>query len=134
MSPLPPIVESGSALPPVVMGYVSIRSRGGTSFLDAEDFSDAEPFYAAEGADADADNAIERAGLEVVAESALGRAVAGPPEAYEELTGGTLQPYEQLMRTRTERAEYVTHLDIVGSDQPDDLGVGVARSEAIEGV
>ncbi len=134
MSSLPPIVESGSALPRVVMGYVSIRSRGGTSFLDAEDFSDAEPFYAADGADAAADRDIEAAGLEVVAESALGRAVAGPPEAYEELTGGTLQPYEQLVRMSKDRAEYVTHLDIVGSGQPDELGVATARSDAIEGV
>jgi subtilisin family serine protease len=116
------------------MGYVSLRSRGGTSFLDAEDFSDAEPFYAAEGAEAAADREIERAGLHVVAESALGRAVAGPPEAYEELTGGTVQPYERLVRTRTNRSEYVTHLDIVGPDQPDEPGVAAVGSDAIEGV
>src|SRR5262249_26856510 len=95
---------------------------------------DPEPFHAAEGADTAADRDIEKAGLHVVAESALGRAVAGPPEAYEELTGGTVQPYERLIRTRSDRAEDVTHLDIVGAGQPKELGVGAAVPEAIEGV
>ena len=51
----------------------------------------------------------------MIAESRLGIAVAGPAGAYEELTGGTVQPFERLMHTRGGRLEYVTHLDIVGS-------------------
>jgi hypothetical protein len=57
----------------VVIGYVSVRSQGGTSFLDAEDLSDPEPFYGTETHHAAAAEAIERACLEVVAESRLGR-------------------------------------------------------------
>jgi hypothetical protein len=42
---MPPILESGNALPEVVIGYVSVRSQGRTSFLDADDVTDPEPFY-----------------------------------------------------------------------------------------
>ncbi len=132
--PMPPILESDNSLPEVVVGYVSVRSQGHTSFLDADDLTDPEPFYGSSGDDAEAKQAIERAGLEVLAESRIGIAVAGPPGAYEELTGGTLAPVERLMHTRAGQVEYVTHLDVVGSDQPDALGVGMGRPEAVEGV
>jgi subtilisin family serine protease len=134
MSAMPPILESGNALPRVILGYVSVRSQGGASFLDADDLSAPEPFYGSRDDHGAAERALASSGLEVVAESELGKAVAGPPEAFEELTGGRVEPYEQLMRTRSDRTEYVTHLDIVGDDQPDALGVGSSRAEAIEGV
>ena len=107
-------------LPPIVIGYVSVR--GEASFLDADDIVDPEPFYGREPEQAA--NAIEQAGLTVIAESRLGIAVAGPAAAYEELTGGTVQAFERLMHTRSGRVEYVTHLDIVGSRQPRALGAG----------
>ncbi len=92
------------------------------------------PFYGSTADDAEAARAIESAGLEVVAESRLGKAVAGPPSAFEELTGGTLTTVERLMHTRVGRVQYVTHLDIVGDGQPEALGVGAAGPAAIEGV
>ena len=125
--PMPTILDPGDALPEVVIGYVSVRSQGGESFLDADDLSDAEPFYGKRADDTKATQASEQAGLEILAESRLGKAVAGPPEAYEELTGGTLVTVERLMHTRAGREEYVTHIDIVGSGQPDALGVGTGR-------
>jgi subtilisin family serine protease len=131
---MPPILESGNALPEVVLGYVSVRSQGRTSFLDADDVTDPEPFYGSRADDTKAKQAIEKAGLETLAESRLGKAVAGSPGAYEELTGGTLAAVERLMHTRAGRVEYVTHLDVVGSGQPDALGVGKGRPAAIEGV
>ncbi len=131
---MPRVLESANALPEMVIGYVSVRSQGGTSFLDAEDLSDPEPFYGTEADHAEAAQAIERAGLEVVAESRLGKAVAGPPGAFEELTGGRLIAVERLMHTRVGREEYVTHLDIVGDGQPEALGVGTAGPAAVEGV
>jgi hypothetical protein len=60
--------------------------------------------------------------------------VAGPPAAFEELTGGTLIAVERLVHTRVGREEYVTHLDIVGDGQPVALGVGTAGPAAVEGV
>ena len=127
---MPRIVDSDNTLPRTVIGYVSVR--GEASFLDADDVTDLEPFY---GRDADqAANAIERAGLVVLAESRLGYAVAGPAGGYEELTGGTVQPFERLMHTRSGRLEYVTHWDIVGSHQPQFHGVGAGGPDAIDGV
>jgi hypothetical protein len=131
---MPRTQESANTLPEVVIGYASLLSHGGTSSLDAEDLSDPEPFYVTNADDAEATQAIERAGLEIVAESRLGKAVAGPPAAFEELTGGTLIAVERLIRTRVGREEYVTHLDIVGSGQPEALGVGTAGPAAVEGV
>lgn len=131
---MPRILESANALPEVVIGYVSVRSRGGTSFLDAEDLSDPEPFHGRADDASAAARAVERAGLEVVAESRLGKAVAGPPAAFEELTGGTLIAVERLVQTRLGRVQYVTHLDIVGDGQPEALGVGVGGPAAVEGV
>jgi subtilisin family serine protease len=136
MSLLPTILDSGNPMPETVIGYVSVRSQGGTSFLDAEDLSDAEAFHGSDSDHREATQAVTSAGLEVLAESRLGKAVAGPPEAFAELTGGELVARERLMHTRAGRVEYVTHLDIVGHGQPDALGVAVPRSEAsgIEGV
>jgi hypothetical protein len=136
MSSLPPILESGADVPEVVIGYVSVRSRGGTSLFEAQEIDDAERFHGSDSDRQAAVRAVEAAGLRVLAESRLGIAVAGPPAAFTELTGGEVVPRERLMHTRAGRLEYVTHLDIVGGDQPDALGVGAPRSDkaGIEGV
>jgi hypothetical protein len=60
---MPPTLDSANLLPEVVMGYVSIRSQGGTSFLDADDLSDPEPFYGGKQDAQEAARAIEGAGL-----------------------------------------------------------------------
>jgi hypothetical protein len=127
---LPTELESDTKLPDIVIGYVSVRSQGGQSLLDADDLSSAEAFYGSADDHGEATRAVEGAGLAVLAESRLGYAVAGPPGAFEDLTGGRIEARERLVRTRVGRASYVTHLDIVGSGQPDDLGVGVAAPEA----
>jgi hypothetical protein len=136
MSLLPTIQDSGNALPDLVVGYVSVRSQGGTSSFDAKDMSDPEPFYGSDSDAGEATRAVESAGLEVLAESRLGKAVAGPAAALEALTGGEVVARERLMRTRAGRVEYVTHLDIIGKRQPEALGLGLAGSKAggIEGV
>jgi subtilisin family serine protease len=132
---MPTEAESEARVPSLVMGYVSVASQGGTSILDADDVSDAEPFHGSRSDREDARHAVEAAGLEIVADSALGLAVAGAPEAYAELTGARIEPVERLVHTRAGRVEYVTHLDLVGQDQPSWLGVGsVVSSAAIEAV
>jgi hypothetical protein len=130
LSLLPTELESDAKLPDIVIGYVSVRSQGERSLLDADDLSSAEPFYGSQGDHAEASHAVEGAGLTVLAESRLGKAVAGPPGAFEDLTGGRIVAKERLVRTRVGRASYVTHLDIVGDNQPDELSVGVAATEA----
>ena len=97
---LPTILESGTDVPGTVIGYVSVRSQGGTSLFEADEVTDTEPFYGSDSDHGEARRAIEAAGVEVLAESRLGLAVAGPPEAFAELTGGQIVPRERLMHTR----------------------------------
>jgi subtilisin family serine protease len=133
MSLLPRILGSDNLLPTTIIGYVSVRSQGGRSFLDSEGLGNVTAFYGSDSDRREAIRAAESAGLEVLAESRLGVAVAGPPDAFRELTGGELVARERLMHTRAGRDEYVTHLDIVGEGQPDALGVALPRS-AVSGI
>jgi hypothetical protein len=131
-------VEYGSErpVPEVLVGYLSVRSQGGVAALEAERLDSAEPFYGTSSDRDEARRTAESVGVEVVAESALGVAVVGPPGAFEELTGGEVVTRERLMHAEMGRERYVTHVDIVGEDQPAALGVGTAKPEAtaIEGV
>jgi subtilisin family serine protease len=113
-----------AAVPDQVFGYVSVRSQGRTSVLEAEDLSHAEPFYATKEDRDDARHVLDGVGLTVTAESRLGFAVVGRKEAYAELSGGQVVTRELLLHAEAGRRRYVTHLDIVGADQPPDLGVG----------
>src|SRR6266545_67930 len=133
---LPLEFESSEPVPAQLIGYISVSSQGGVSVLQSEALERAEPFHASESDHQEAERAISAMGFTILAESRLGKSVAGPPEAYEELTGGSLVTRERLVRAEAGRERYVTHVDIVGPDQPTALGIGVARSEAtrIEGV
>jgi len=134
---LPTEMASSAPLPKTVLGYVSVRAAKsvfGTP-LPKGRFSSAP--YRAKSADRrEVRRVVEKSGLTVLAESALGVAVAGPPAAYEELTGATLVTRERLMQAEFGRSRYVTHIDLVGPKQPRTLGVGVARARnsRIDGV
>lgn len=136
MSILPAGYESEGPVPEVLVGYLSVRSQGGVSALDAEPLEGAEAYRGTASDRDEARHTAETVGLEVVAESALGISVVGPPGAFEELTGGEVVTRERLMHAEMGHERYVTHLDIVGADQPATLGVGVAGpgATAVEGV
>jgi subtilisin family serine protease len=131
-------LEFGGNVPELLFGYVSVQSQGGVSAFEAEEraLASAEQFQASSGDHAEAGRALESAGLEVVAESRLGKAVVGPPGAFEELTGGECVTREVLLHAEAGRERYVTHVDIVGAGQPEALGVAAVASDAapIEGV
>lgn len=133
---LPAYVKNGQQpAPDTVFGYISARSRGGAPMTTATAFDSAGPFQADQSTLDNAKSLAERAGLTVTATSRLGFTVSGPPAAYEELTGGRIESYEVLQYVQQGLTRYVTHLDIVGDQQPDELGVGaVRRAEAIEAV
>jgi len=133
---LPSEFSLNEAPPDMIFGYVSPRSQGGVAIPEAEltAATSVESFYSAGEVTSAARQQAERAGLSITAESRLGFTVAGPPGAYTELTGGSIIARERLQRTEMGRSQYVTHLDIVGSDQPADPGVGHARGDAIEAV
>src|SRR4051794_17715749 len=118
MSVLPMELQSSQPAPEVLVGYVSVRSQGGRSPVDVDEVSDSEPFRATSEDRSEAARTIESVGLHVLSESRLGLSVAGPAAAYEELTGGTVVVRERLLQTEMGRRRYVTHVDIVGSDQP----------------
>src|SRR4051794_16696323 len=128
ISILPTEGPSSAPIPKVLHGYVSVRSQGGTSILDAAPAdlaSSAQGFHGTRDGFNQARKALESIGFLILAESRLGIAVAGPPEAYEELSGGKLETVERLMQGASNRTRYVTHVDIKGPNQPAALGVGI---------
>ncbi|MEM7705646.1 MAG: S8 family serine peptidase [Pseudomonadota bacterium] len=134
-SQLPFTMASSNALPDVITGYISAKSKGGKPCDQLTSLPrSAKPFHS-KRADADkAHKMAETAGLTILAESPLGYAVAGPGAAYEELTGGKLVMQEQLMYSHGARQRYVSHIDIQGNGQPQDCGCGKikGKSTAIE--
>jgi subtilase family protein len=120
---------SKNALPEAVIGYVSVKGRKSLLQRAARRIPETtKTFHAPAAQRRKVARQLEKMGLHIVAESPLGFAVAGPPDAFEELTGAKLHPRERRLRGERRRARYVTHLDIRGRDQPRELGVGRARS------
>ena len=105
---MPTIFDSANALPDVVIGYVSVRVAG--RHLDPRrrgcQRGRAVPRVGLRSPRGNPCRGVGQ-GSRVLAESRLGKAVAGPPEAFAELTGGQLVARERLMRTRAGRVEYV---------------------------
>jgi subtilisin family serine protease len=133
---LPSEFESAGPVPERLLGYVSVASQGGLSAFEAEEAAGLEPFFGTTDDHDEAARALEASGLEIIAESRLGKSVVGPPGAYEELTGGTLVTCERLLHAEAGRERYVTHVDIVGKGQPEALGLGAPASKTakVEGV
>ncbi|MCX4452468.1 S8 family serine peptidase [Streptomyces sp. NBC_01340] len=132
---LPTAPSHGSHAPDTVFGYVSARSQGEMPMHEAVGFESAAPFRADDGTRDRAKEYARAAGLTVTAESRLGFTVSGPPGAYEQLTGGRVETYEERQRVAMNQERFVTHLDIVGERQPDVRGMGAVPGEdAIEAV
>jgi hypothetical protein len=137
---LPQELASSSPLPDVIQGYVSVRSQGGQSVLDAslDQIASGTTPYRAAHADIDAAcKALDGIGFTILATSRVGIAVAGKPGAFEELTGGQLVTFERLMHAEAGRLRYVTHVDVVGSGQPEArciAGIKAGAQTEFEGV
>ena len=130
--------ESSDPLPDKIMGYVSVKSVGGRScFADGlTSLPDSvKPFYASAVDRKTASRVVEKMGFTIQAVSEMGKALVGPPGAYEELTGGKLVTVEILSHAEFGIKRYVTHIDIVGN-QPSAIGEGRIRSNfaAMEGL
>ena len=123
---------SKNALPEIVIGYVSVKGRKSLLAHAARRIPKSTKTFRATAAQRrKVARQLEKIGLDIIAESPLGFAVAGPPGAFEELTGGKVRPRERRLRGERRRARYVTHLDIRGRGQPRELGVGHARSRRL---
>ena len=123
--------ESPSSIPEIILGYISVA--GPRSLFDPRLRklpATARPFRAKAADRKAVARELERIGFTIVAGSRLGFTVAGPAEAYEELTAGRVRTREKLVR-RGPRRRYVTHVDIFGRKQPRELGVARARSRRL---
>ena len=128
---LPMYTPSDNPLPAKIVGYVSVKGSesvfGGRRTLHRT----ASAYHADKKSRDSVAKDLDKSGFEILAESALGMSVYGEPGAFEEITGGTVAPFEKLMFTTEGVREYVTCLDIVGKNQPDSLGLGICKSRAL---
>jgi subtilisin family serine protease len=122
---------SDNPVPELIQGYVSVQGNSSVFGEPTGSLPDSSEPYHAERAERDeVRRNLESSGFTISAESPLGFAVSGHREAFEDLTGGTIEAKERLVRAESNQVRYVTHLDIVGDEQPETLGVGDAGSEA----
>ena len=133
---LPLETVSDNPIPERVLAYVSVEGPqsvfGGTP-KKPKGLHKSPKAYHAKKSDRDSVRKdLEKNGFQIIAESALGLSVEAPGEAYEDITGGTLQPKERLMYSDGGYTEYITHLDIVGKGQPESLGVGAVKSKSLK--
>jgi hypothetical protein len=134
---LPLQIDSTQRVPRLIHGYVSVNSQSGTSCFAVTSWpKTAEAFHGAAKDHKAAEKALRSMGFTITAQSRLGMAVSGPPAAFEELSGGKVVTKERLVYAEGSRKRYITHLDIVGKDQPEAFGVGRVKSAAsrLEGV
>jgi hypothetical protein len=130
---LPPQTISDDPVPKSVIAYISVR--GSESVFDRKVkklAKSAKAYHAKKGDRESVRRDLEKNGFRVLAESALGLSVSAPAAAYEDITGGKLQPVERLIYSEGGHSEYSTHLDIVGKNQPESLGVGAVKSKTLK--
>jgi hypothetical protein len=121
------------ALPKSMQGYVSVNSKGKKSIFSRKLPPKSAKAYRATKTDLkEARRALESSGFQIVAESRLGFAIAGPSQAFEEICDGKVVTVDRLMHAEGGRERYVTHLDIVGDKQPSMLGHGTVKSSKIK--
>ncbi|MBW8843442.1 MAG: S8 family serine peptidase [Burkholderiales bacterium] len=129
---LPYVTESDNPLPDLITGYVSVAGKKSVFAPGVTGLEESAKAYHASAKDlASVRRELESFGFIVLAGSELGFSVAAGPAQFEEITGGTVLPFERLMQTARGVREYITCLDIVGSKQPDAMGVGKAKSAAL---
>jgi len=130
---LPEETISDNKIPDTVIGYVSVQAAESVFGEKVERLHKTVKAYRAKKSDRDSvQRELNKMGFSILAASSLGYSVAAPGEAYEELTGGTLETREFLHNIDADYSMYVTHVDIVGDKQPESLGVGMAKSAKLK--
>ena len=130
---LPFDFSSTNQIPSSIQGYISVQGQGSVFSNSSRELPRSTQDFQA---DIQTRNTVrsdlEQSGFTILAESPLGFAVEAPPEAYEELSGGKIELRERLLNTEFNQVRYVTHIDIVGEEQPDVLGVAFAKSKTAQ--
>ena len=135
-SSIPLEYPSYNPLPELIQGYISVQGARSIFEHSGPLPDSSEAYRAGQGERNRVGRALQDSGFTINAESSLGFAVVGEPAAFEDLTGGTVEAKERLVRAEGGRQRYVTHLDIIGDGQPETLSVAYAKSDAakIDGV
>jgi len=90
---LPVETVSDNPLPGEILGYISVRGPQSVFDPTVTTLSTAAGAYEATPTDrAEVSRNLQNDGFTIIAESALGVSVSGPPGAYENLTGGWSSP------------------------------------------
>lgn len=130
---LPAITDSDNPIPDQVIGYVSVRGKESVFDNPKKGLHRSASAYHAKPKDIETvSRDLERSGFKIIAESQLGLSVLGGAKQFEQLTGGKVRAVEKLVHTGGEVYEYVTHLDIIGQNQPKTLGVGRPKSKSLK--
>jgi subtilisin family serine protease len=134
---LPLQYPSDDVAPKLIHGYVSVQGVKSVFTGRSGKLPESTAPYHAKSANIKiVRRDLEKSGFQILAESPLGLAVVAPPAAYEDLTGGKIEMLECLMQAEGGCTRYVTHVDIVGENQPKAIGVAYAASKKakIDGV
>src|SRR5438445_8109687 len=116
---LPLQYVSDNQPPALIHGYVSVQGVKSVFTSGFEKLPETTAPYHAKKTDIETVRRdLEKSGFQITAESPLGLAVVAPPQAFEYLTGGTVQMVERLMQAEGGCTRYVTHVDIVGNNHP----------------
>lgn len=134
MNPVLPFeFVSDDPAPGSIHGYISVQAKTSVFSNGRKTWpKSSQGYHATKSSRDQVQGDLEKSGFVITAESPLGFAVVAPPGAYEELSGGKIQLCERLIQAESDQARYVTHIDIVGNNQPETLGVAHAKSKAIQ--
>lgn len=129
---LPILLDSNNKLPDKIQGYVSVRGSESV-FGTIREFPGTTDAYHAKKRDRDdVRRHLENSGFSIIADSPLGLALLGPSGAYEEISGGKVVARERLTRIKPGVRNYVTRMDLIGNNQPRNLGIGFSRSTKLK--
>jgi Subtilase family len=130
---LPLLIDSDNPVPKRIVGYISVQGKASVFGRGKPALHKSAKAYHADKKDRDSTRkSLEKSGFEILAESALGISVLAEASQYEELTGGKVLPKERLMQTSPGFNEYISCLDIVGTNQPQDMGVGYVKDASLK--
>lgn len=129
---LPQLTPSFDPVPEMLMGYVSVRGKASAFGHKTRKWpTTSKSFHATSRDRKSVLRDLEKNGFKVIEESRLGFSVAAPPAAFEFLTGGKIEMKERLMAADAGCERYVTHVDITGAGQPDEICVGSVKSKKL---
>lgn len=130
---LPETIPSFNLPPDLLFGYVSVKAAqsvfGKAAKKQFPNFTKA--YHAPAKTRGSVEKDLQKSGFNILEASPLGFAVSASPAAFEDITGGKIEMTERLVQAEGGCERYVTHVDITGSGQPDEICVGAVKSKKL---